>query len=101
MGQAKQRREAAMRGEENCGSCKFFRRAEPMNPVGVCRALPPTVMMVGMSKHPISGQQVPVTNTYWPQIPDSEWCGAWLLRTAMGANIDLTKIDVDALEGSA
>lgn len=101
MGQAKQRREAAMRGEENCGSCKFFRRAEPMNPAGVCRADRPQIVFLGMGKHPISGQQMPITNSFWPQIADWEWCGMWRLRIAAAAEIDLTKLDAQALEGNA
>lgn len=101
MGQAKQRREAAMRGEENCGSCKFFRRAEMGNPMGVCRERPPVPMLIGAAKHPITQQQTPVCNTFWPQIPDTEWCGHWMIRTAVGTEIDISKLDLAALEGNA
>lgn len=90
-----------MRGEENCGSCKFFRRNQLLQPAGVCRAQPPQAMMVGLGKNPENGQQFPIVNSYWPQIGDGEWCGAWRIRPAMGAEIDLSKLDAEALEGNA
>lgn len=91
-----------MMREENCGSCRFFRRSEPMQSPGLCKVGPgPTLLLVGMGKHPITGQQMPITNSYWPQTSDVEWCGAWQVRPAMAAQIDLGKLDVEELEGRA
>lgn len=85
--------------DENCGSCRFFRRQTIGQPLGVCRARPPVPMMIGMNKHPVSGEMLPVINTYWPQVPDTEWCGGFE-RKAFGKNIDLSKLEPAELEGT-
>ena len=81
---------------EECGSCRFFRRNEIGQPRGVCRSLPPVPLMSGMAKHPVSGELFPVIKTYWPEIPDTEWCGGYVRKV-------YTPLDLESaeLEGSA
>ena len=84
---------------EECGTCRFFRRAEIGQPGGVCRANPPTPVMAGMLKHPITGELFPAVKTYWPEIPDTEWCGAYL-RKPFG-KVDLEKLVPAEADGNA
>lgn len=101
MGEAKRKSEALAVGLiESCGSCRFFRRLQVGQAGGVCRAWPPVPMVAGIMKHPTTGETFPRVNTYWPEIPDSEWCGAYEKR-AHGAGIDLGKLDIEELEGEA
>lgn len=85
---------------EECGSCRYFRRISVGHPQGVCRARPPTPMMITIAKNPVTGDPFPVINTYWPEVPDVEWCGDYT-RKPMGAAIDLEKMDRAEAEGSA
>lgn len=82
---------------EGCGTCRFFRRNQVGQPVGVCRARPPVPIMAGMVQHSVRGP-IPMINTYWPEIPDTEWCGDFA-RKAYGMGIDLSKLAVEELEG--
>lgn len=96
MGDAKRRADGIT---ESCGSCRFFRRLTVGMPNGVCRPRPPVPMVVGIIKHPTTGEMFPKVNTYWPEVPDSEWCG-YYERKAFGAGIDLSKLAVEELEGT-
>lgn len=84
---------------EECGTCRFFRRAQIGQQGGVCRARPPVPLMLGMLKHPVTGEMFPAVKTYWPEIPDTEWCGGYT-RKAFG-KVDLEKLDAAELDGSA
>jgi len=86
---------------QDCGNCKFFRRGRVGQSLGVCRSRAPVPLMVGMTKDAM-GNGVPVINTYWPQVPDTELCGDWSRKVDLGA-IDLTKLELEdaATEGSA
>jgi hypothetical protein len=55
--------------------------------------------MAGMLKHPITGELFPAVKTYWPEIPDTEWCGEYAQRPF--AQVDLEKLDEADLKGSA
>lgn len=81
----------------NCGRCKFFRRIEVMQASGHCRSRPPFVVSGGFAQ----GQ--PQALTYWPTVPDTEWCGDWTERprAVSTAGIDLAKVDASDIEGSA
>ena len=83
----------------DCGSCRFFRRAEIGMPGGVCRRVPPVPVMAGMLKHPITQELFPAVKTYWPEIPDTEWCGEYVQRPF--SQVDLEKLDEADLKGSA
>lgn len=82
---------------ETCGECKFFRRVAPMQPMGTCHAGPPTLILLGRTH-----DNRPVTDSFWPMVPDTEFCGGWKQAPRPSAlNIDLTKLDVEQLEGNA
>jgi hypothetical protein len=57
-------------------------------------------MMITIAKNPVTGDPFPVINTYWPEVPDTEWCGDYT-RKAFGAANDLEKMDRTEAEGSA
>lgn len=99
MSEVKRKAEARANGTvDECGSCRFFRRIQVGQPGGVCRARPPVPMVTGMIKHPVTGEMLPHVNTYWPQIPDSEWCGGFE-RRPYGVAIDLSKLDAAEMGG--
>lgn len=83
----------------SCGNCMWFRRGKVGQPMGVCRQSPPTVVLIGMAQDPVTQRQVPVTDTFWPQVPDTELCGQHQARPVV--DIDLTKLDAELIEGSA
>ena len=94
MGEQKRRAEAVVAGvTRGCGGCAFFKRIRIGQPGGFCRARPPSVLMVGMGEG-FDRRPIPVVNTYWPQVPDTEWCGEW------GPKLDLTAIDPEALQNA-
>jgi hypothetical protein len=72
-----------MRGGENCGNCNAFQAGA--NGEGVCRARPPTAIMVGIQQMPGIGllksgpqmQQVPVFQGVFPPMRASSWCRDW------------------------
>lgn len=85
-----------------CGNCLFFRRHQALQPMGVCREKPPLQLMVGQMVNKITNQPEPLIGTYWPQVPDTEWCGSWSPRFS-GVDrtlIDISKSDVP-MEGQA
>jgi hypothetical protein len=101
MGEAKRKTEAATHGvREACGACRFFRRIEIGNPMGHCRGATPTLVMVGLAARPNNQEPLPVTRTYWPAIPDTEWCGVFE-RSAGFAGIDMSLLNTAAIEGTA
>lgn len=65
-----------------------------MQAAGVCRQQPPQTMVAGALKNPTTGEVMPRVDSFWPQIPDTEWCGQWKLRPSA---IDMDAIDLSAL----
>ena len=59
----------------SCATCRYFSTTKTGGEVGACRARPPTLVLVGMAQHPVTQRPVPVTNSFWPQVQASEWCG--------------------------
>jgi hypothetical protein len=90
--------------ESNCGNCLFFRRNVALQPIGKCRFNPPVTHVIGTTQHPQTRHQVPHVGTYFPELPDTEWCGAYSRRqpkqVAM-AQINLERLNIGELEGSA
>lgn len=84
-----------------CGSCRYFKRGEIGKPIGTCHGNPPQVMLTGMQQHPITQQPIPITNSFWPLIADTEYCGLHTVRTTADhvAGIDLSKLEPDQLAG--
>lgn len=83
---------------ETCGDCRFFKRGSDRG--GWCRKLPPTLLMVGQAKHPVTGTVIPLVQTYFPETPDDQWCGAYDRELNLSA-IDLGKLAVMQPEGEA
>ncbi len=75
---------------EACAGCCFWKRITEGQPMGLCHFNPPTLLLLGMRQHPVMPNQgVPVTDTFWPAVPESEWCGQWRLYSAR-SEINLT-----------
>lgn len=60
---------------ERCGNCNAAL------PVGkdtyACRAQPPVPLMVGVEQNPITQQQKPVVQAYFPPMQSIGWCRQW------------------------
>lgn len=84
----------------SCGNCRYFRRAEMGKALGHCRESPPSV--VPLVKMQSDGGVFTVADTFWPMVPDHEWCGAWVSRPAFDVrSIDLKDLKPEAIEGTA
>jgi hypothetical protein len=70
--------------------------------MGTCKALPPTVVILGHQPHPMNPKLVsPLPGSLWPDTPEHEWCGSGLPIAAPMLSIDLgEQLDQEAL-GSA
>ena len=78
-----------------CKTCRFFEPLQSNNPVGACHAGPPSVVLIGMTKHPLTQQPIPVTDSFWPQVhEDRGWCGMHSreTRSVRPADIDLSRL---------
>ena len=95
MGEQKRRQASVVNGTaQGCSGCRYFKRAAGIgSPVGICRSRPPVPLMLGIGKDALGNSQ-PVIQTYWPQIPDTEWCGDWQ------AKVDMGLLDAMALENA-
>jgi hypothetical protein len=60
---------------EVCGTCRHFHRYAEGQPSGGCHAHPPTPLITGGIKHPISGQIAPRVDGFWAPTAESETCG--------------------------
>lgn len=88
-----------------CGSCRFFRRRETGHPMGHCHSRAPAVMFVGMAndikghpiQHPASGQFMANVDSFWPALPDTEWCGDHQPRLVK--DVDLSELKPEELAG--
>lgn len=81
---------------ETCGSCKFFVRDAPMQIMGKCHEAPPTLLLLGRAQNGL-----PVVDTFWPPVPDTEFCGRHQLSKPRAASINLAEIATESLEGNA
>lgn len=89
-----------MTDRQTCGNCRYFRRVEVGRALGHCRESPPSI--VALVRTQSDGSVVSVADTFWPMVPDGEWCGAWVAKPAFDAKaIDLKSLDADAIEGTA
>ena len=77
---------------ERCDTCRHWTRLADEQPLGKCRERPPTILLLGMQQHPVTGRGVPITDTFWPITPETELCGAWRLKRDSFAAIDLSKM---------
>lgn len=57
--------------EKVCRDCEFY-----IGNVltGVCRAAPPTAVIVGIMQD-LAGRKQPQIGSYWPSIDANQWCG--------------------------
>lgn len=79
-----------------CGSCRHFVRGAPGQALGTCRFNPPTVMMIGARQDPVHGQ-LPLVNSYWPQVNDTIVCGQHTPRLMVG--VDLSTLMAEEVKG--
>lgn len=79
MGEAKRRDDAIAAGVISaCRNCRFWKVNEQSGgKVGICRRLPPTVLIVGMQQNTITRQTQPLVDSFHPLIPAEAWCGEW------------------------
>jgi hypothetical protein len=77
---------------ERCDTCRFWTRVQDGMPMGHCRERPPTVILLGMQQHPVTGRGHPVTDTFWPMTPEHEVCGARKAPRDAFVAIDLSKL---------
>lgn len=88
--------------DESCGACKYFRRIQPMQAMGKCHGGLPQVFPV--TKQTPVGIQL-FGETFFPMVPDTDFCGHFKerppARAAALEHIDLTKLNVEELEGNA
>lgn len=61
--------------QANCGNCLHFITQDGIS--GECRGGPPTTIIIGVRPHPITGQNMPVTNGFFPPTHKDIWCGRW------------------------
>lgn len=78
---------------KTCGSCTYFRRFQVGSVGGGCHARPPVPILIGMQKHPETGQVFPQVNSFWPIVADGEWCGDW--GRALPDAVALEKLRLD------
>ena len=60
---------------DTCATCRFFVRPKASTDIGMCHGGPPTVVMVGMAQHPVTQRPMPMTDSFWPQVRQTEICG--------------------------
>ena len=103
MGEQKRKAMAISSGAvEACANCRFFQPIESTRG-GFCRKRAPIVLFVGIGQDPISNRQLPVVNSYHPQMPSTGWCGEHerdLTKLDL-ASIDLGKLADEGVEGTA
>jgi hypothetical protein len=77
-----------------------FWEPPPQGLVGFCHESPPTVMLIGMTEHPLTHQQMPMANSFWPQTQGIHWCGRHESSAPLG-EMDFSALQLQAPEGSA
>jgi hypothetical protein len=103
MGEQKRKRMALNNGiGRACGNCMYWRRLEVGKPTGDCRWHPPTVILIGMLQSKIAGQPpMPVTDSFWTRMPESEWCGQWERQIDLATQLDQKALEATETEGTA
>jgi hypothetical protein len=90
-----------------CGSCRFFKRRETGKIMGNCHSRAPVVMFSGMAvdiqgqqiRNPMTGQFMANFDTFFPALPDTEWCGDHQPRLVK--DLDLSALKPEELKGDA
>lgn len=62
---------------EKCGNCKFFRRHPQDLREGMCRRMPPSVIVAPVKSK--QGMTVPAPVSVFPSMSEVDWCGEWKL----------------------
>lgn len=73
--------------------------------MGNCHSRAPVVMFSGMAndvqgqpvRNPRNGQFLPNIDSYWPMVPDTEWCGDHTARLVK--DVDLSELKPEELAG--
>lgn len=87
---------------ESCGNCRFWLRAQVLQPGGWCRFNPPVTLAVGQTLNKITNEPTPRIDTAFPVIMDTGWCGKWAPRPSIDVRaLDMAQLDPEAMEGRA
>ena len=57
-----------------CGNCTAWLRTGPDRQTGVCRAIPPVPIFLGMGTGLLGGQPTPQIISYFPPMMVEGWC---------------------------
>ena len=87
-----------------CASCRFFKRRNVGQAMGTCHSRAPVVMFIGMANdangQPLrnmhTGQYLANIDTFFPAVPDTEWCGDHTARLIK--DVDLSKLEPEELK---
>jgi hypothetical protein len=68
-------------------------------PTGACHGVPPTPLIVGGIKHPVTLEIVPNVQSFWPIVQETHFCLRFERRLP---NVeDLERLELVAAEGEA
>lgn len=68
------------RKDQRCGNCDAFL---PQGREGLCRARPPTPIMIGLGQPALAlgnTGPVPAIQSFFPQMRPEGWCRGWALK---------------------
>lgn len=71
--------------KESCETCRFWKRFDAPASGGACRRRCPTVFMHYMT---LNGNPLRQTDSAFPSIEASNWCGEWEVSTSVKARKD-------------
>lgn len=82
---------------EQCGTCRYWAKNGFVdannNAFGACRKEPPKVFLLGVVPPQVVGQRpTPVTDSYWPTLPEGAWCGEYQAAPMDYSSVDLSKL---------
>lgn len=66
----------------SCDSCKFYKAVSPAHSVGICQRHAPDrgPRRRGLVSSNDEFSHYFDTNSDWPQVRQSDWCGDWIMR---------------------
>jgi hypothetical protein len=81
---------------KNCGNCAAFEPApKGAKGTGTCHRGRPTPIFLGWGQHPVTHQQIPMVDSWFPPLPDVQWCLDHVPATADGEAMTIVGRHVD------